>query len=270
MTQIQEVPFGIDIRPRIIELKFDDPIVKEALFRIIGEYKGTVIASNIKRLNRIYEGSIKGSDPYTDSALILKYRELSGRNILPINPEQSEQALAEGVLNDPVLTNPEEMYLDIGLFSVFPEKGVNTVTWENIREQAKEYFRDSVNLELPFIVTGLMKPVKDGKFEKGIRPDYIEGLTRMYNVPILAQGNGYFDADDSQLQINGFPGKLFPTRQKETDRYLATSSNGVLRLYRDTNQYLDAEVGNLVGSIDTGRVQVVENFPRRNLDEIVR
>ena len=106
---------------------------------------------------------------------------------------------------------------------------------------AKTQYKDSVDLEIPFVVTGLMKPVKDDKFEYGLRLDPIDGLTLMYNVPILAQRANRFDSEDPELQRTGFPGKL-----GEGNRTLYTQNKGVYRLIRgDEGLYLDASYGNL-------------------------
>ncbi|MBS3134337.1 hypothetical protein J4214_03835 [Candidatus Woesearchaeota archaeon] len=248
--------------PYIFQAQYDEP-GREAVKKILSDYKNT----NIRSFNQFLEkGPIKGSNPYFRFALGNAYRELTNQDVLPINPKESEIALANNTL-----TNPGETYEELGLL-VYSNKGYNLVLWQHLREIAKTQYKDSVDLEIPFVVTGLMKPVKDDKFEDGLRLDTIDGLTLMYNVPILAQRTNRFDSvnkfdsEDPELQRTGFPGKL-----GEGNRILFTQNNGVHRLIRGgEGLYLYARYGNLVTMHDDCRIHLVAKNSSRNLDELVQ
>ena len=260
LTQGQPL-FQVNV-PYIFQAQYDEP-GREAVKKILSDYKNT----NIRSFNQFLEkGPIKGSNPYFRFALGNAYRELTNQDVLPINPKESEIALANNTL-----TNPGETYEELGLL-VYSNKGYNLVLWQHLREIAKTQYKDSVDLEIPFVVTGLMKPVKDDKFEDGLRLDTIDGLTLMYNVPILAQRTNIFDSvnkfdsEDPELQRTGFPGKL-----GEGNRILFTQNNGVHRLIRGgEGLYLYARYGNLVTMHDDCRIHLVAKNSSGNLDELVQ
>ena len=249
--------------PYIFQAQYDEP-GREAVKKILSDYKNTNVC--LDTLNPNEKGPINGSNPYFRFALGNAYRELTNQDVLPINPKESEIALANNTL-----TNPGETYEELGLL-VYSNKGYNLVLWQHLREIAKTQYKDSVDLEIPFVVTGLMKPVKDDKFEDGLRLDTIDGLTLMYNVPILAQRTNRFDSvnkfdsEDPELQRTGFPGKL-----GEGNRILFTQNNGVHRLIRGgEGLYLYARYGNLVTMHDDCRIHLVAKNSSRNLDELVQ
>jgi|SRR3989344_3398814 len=242
--------------PYIFQAQYDEP-GREAVKKILSDYKNTNVC--LDTLNPNEKGPINGSNPYFRFALGNAYRELTNQDVLPINPKESEIALANNTL-----TNPGRTYEDLGL-SVYSKEGYyNPVLWQHLREIAKTQYKDSVDLEIPFVVTGLMKPVKDDKFEYGLRLDPIDGLTLMYNVPILAQRANRFDSEDPELQRTGFPGKL-----GEGNRTLYTQNKGVYRLIRGEGLFLDARYENLVSSYDACRVHLVAKNSSGNLDELV-
>lgn len=242
--------------PYIFQAQYDE-LGREAVKKILSDYTGTRVA--LATLNTKEEGPIRGSNIYFRFALGNAYRELSGQDVLPINPRESEIALANNTLTD-----PRETYEDLGL-PVYPKEGYSPVLWKHLREIAKAHYTDSVNLKVPFVVAGLMTPVKDDKFEYGLRLDPIERLTLIYNVPILAQKTNSFSSEDPELQRVGFPSKL-----GDGNRNLYTENNGVRRLIRGWSLDLDAGGYGLAYSYDTGRVHFVAKNSSGNLDELVQ
>ena len=237
--------FQVDV-PYIFQAQYDE-IGREAVKKVLSDYKDTRAA--LDTLNPKEKGPIRGSNIYFRSALGNAYRELVSQEILPqdvlpINPRESEIALANNTLTDPTKT-----YEDLGL-SVYPKEGYNPVLWKHLREQVKSHFKDSVDLKLPFIVTGLMNVIKDDKFEYGLRLDYIPELTQMYNVPILAQEEiDSFSSEDPELQRSGFPSKL-----GEGNRTLYTANTGARRFIRSGDLDLYAVGEDLANSYVDGRV----------------
>ncbi|MEK6835265.1 MAG: hypothetical protein AABX61_03320, partial [Nanoarchaeota archaeon] len=226
----------------------------EAVRKVLTDYKGTRAA--LDTFNVGAQGPVKGSNIYSRFALANAYREISKENIRPINPRESEIALANDALTDQTST-----YEDLGL-AVYSKEGSNPKLWKNLREQVKSNFAN-VNLSKPFVITGLMKVVKDSNYEDGLKLDADE-LTEVYNVPILNKKTGSFDTKDPQLQKTGFPSKL-----GKGNRTLYTSDNGVQGFFRNGNLVLDARYDNLADSNDDGRVHFVKNFSSGNLEELV-
>lgn len=239
--------------PYIFQLQYDEA-GKEAVKKVLSDYKGTAAALNTFDVNE--KGPVKGSNIYSRFVLGNVYRELTNADVRPINPKESEIALADNTLTDPTTT-----YEDLGVI-VYPKKGVNEKIWKYLREQTKANFQD-VDLRRPFITAGLMNPIKNDKYENGLRLDFNE-LTQVYNVPILKKETGNFDSNDPELQRIGFPGKL-----GKGNRTLYIANTGVRRLYRDRDLYLDASDGDLADSLGTGRAHFVENFSTVNLDKLI-
>lgn len=257
LTQGQPL-FRVEVPYNIFQAQYDE-LGREAVKKISSDYKGTGVI--LDTLNpKAKEGPINGSNIYFRFALGNAYRELSGQDVLPINPRESEIALANNTLTD-----PRETYEDLGLV-VYPKKGHNPVSWKNQRKIAQTHFKDSINLSIPFVATGLMKPVRDDSFEYGLRLDYIPELTLMYNVPILTQSwnTNTFSSEDPELQKTGFPSKL-----GEGNRTLYTANTGVLRLYRNWGLVLGAGDRYLAFSRAAGRVHMVAKNSSGNLSSLV-
>src|SRR3989344_3204219 len=188
--------------PYIYQLRYDTEFGKgvtgrDIIQRLLSEYKDT--RADLGTLNtKAREGPIQGSNIYYRFAVGNIVRELSGQDILPINPIESEIALANNTLTDHTKT-----YEDTGLV-VYPKEGYNPVLWKRLREiaQSKEFrdyiTKERINLKLPFVATGLMNVVKDYEFEYNLRLDPNEH-TLFYNVPILTQGDGKFSSEDPEL-----------------------------------------------------------------------
>lgn len=240
--------------PQIFQLQYDES-GREAVKKVLSDYEGTRAALSTFD-SKAKKGPVRGSNVYSRFALGNVYRALTNEDVRPITPKESEIALDSNAL-----TKPTETYEDLGL-PVYRNKGANPVLWKHLREQIKSNFED-VNLNKPFVVTGLMGVIIDDKYENGLRFDLNE-LTEVYNVPILSKKTGSFTSDDPELQRTGFPSKL-----GEGNRTLWTASKGVRKLYRFRNLYLLAYDAYLADSDDTGRVHFAKNFSSGNLDEIL-
>ncbi len=243
----------IDV-PYIFQLDYQDEIAREAVKLVLDRYKGTRAA--LDTFNIEEQGPVKGSNIYSRNALVNAYREISKENVRPINPRESEIALANDALIDPTST-----YEDLGIV-VYPEEGSNHRIWKYLREQVKSNFPE-VKLNIPFIITGLMNVVKDKSYENKLKLGFNE-LTDVYNVPILSEKSEKFDSKDSELKKTGFPSKL-----GKGNRNLYNSDNGVRSFGRDCDLYLYARVDDLANSDVSGRVNVAKNFSSGNIDELV-
>ncbi len=239
--------------PYIFQLEYDEA-GREAVKLVLDKYKGTKVALNT--FNVEDQDPVKGSNIYSRFALANAYRELTKEDIMPIDPRQSEIALANGTLTDPTST-----YEDLGLI-VYPAKGANPVLWGYLRTQVKGDF-PKVNLNKPFIITGLADVFKNSGLENELGLELNE-LTEVYNVPILSKGDGTFDTNDPQLQKTGFLSRLGKGK-----RDLYTAKDGVRGFDRDRNVDLNARLDGLAGSDGTGRVHLAKNFSSGNLGELV-
>ena len=239
--------------PYIFQLEYDEA-GREAVKMVLDKYKKTRAALNT--FNVEDNGPVKGSNIYARFALANSYRELTKEDIRPINAKESEIALANGTLTDPTST-----YEDLGLI-VYPAKGANPILWGYLRDKVKSNF-PKVNLNKPFIITGLADIVKDSSLEDGLGLELNE-LTEVYNVPILSKETGTFDTNNSELQKTGFPSKL-----GEGKRNLYAAKDGVRRFVR--NRYLDlfARDDYLANSYGAGRVHLAKNFSSGNLGELI-
>lgn len=239
--------------PYVLQLEYDED-GREAVKKVLTDYRGTRAA--LDTFNIENKGPVRGSNIYARFALGNAYREVTGENVRPITPRESEIALANDALVDPTST-----YEDLGL-TVYPNKGVNEKLWQNLREQIKSNF-PNVILNKPFIITGLANVVKNPSLEYELGLELNE-LTEVYNVPILTRDTGNFSSDDEGLQKTGFPGKL-----GKGNRTLYTAKDSVRRFYRNRNLNLNAGSVGLANSGDDGRVNVAKNFSIGNLDELV-
>ncbi len=165
-------------------------------------------------------------------ALANAYREITNEDIMPLIPRESKIALA----NKNLIADPYRTYEDLG-FVVSPEKGANLISWKYLIDQVKsEYNHFNVNPDSPFIVTGLYDLEKDDIFkDEGGLKRILNGLTRVYNFPILRKG-------DRNLYT----------------RTLYTAQGGVRRLCRLRGLRLHTWEVDLTNSGDVGRMHVVK------------
>ena len=233
--------------PYIFQLEYDES-GREAVKKVLEDYKDTVAA--LGTFNVKAQGHVRGSNIYSRFALADAYREITKEDVRPINARESEIALVNKTLTDPTST-----YEDLGLI-VYPIKGANHSLWQYLREQVKSNF-PKVNLNKPFIITGLANVVENSSLENKLGLELNE-LTEVYNVPILnkkGDSDYNFDSEDKELQKTGFPSKL-----GRGNRTLYTASDGVRRFYRNVDLSLSARNDDLAFSNDAGRVHLVKNF----------
>jgi len=234
----------------IAMLTYESPEVREAVKKLLEDYKGTAaVLSTLDSEDK--EGPLMGSNIYYRNALVNILREITGEDILPISPAQSEIALANGTLGQ----DPREFYEDLGL-AVYPKQGSNPILWRHLRDQIQSDFKDA-DLSQSIVIAGLSKIVKDNEYENGLRMDLGE-LSKIYNALVLNK-EGNFGSADPELQKTGFPSKL-----GEGSRKLCAGNSGVCRLNRDGSLYLYAGIGDLANSNNYGRVHVAKNFSTGN------
>src|SRR3989344_6243208 len=233
----------------IAMLTYESPEVREAVKKLLNDYKGTAAALSTLD-SEAKEGPLRGSNIYYRNALVNILREITGEGILPISPAQSEIALANGTLGQ----DPREFYEYLGLV-LYQEEGSNPILWKYLREQIQYNFK-GIKLSQPVVIAGLSKIVKDDKYENGLRMDLGE-LSMIYKVPILNSKTGTFDSADPELQKTGLPGKL-----GNGSRTLYTANSGVCRLGRYRLLYLFAGDDYLASSDDNGRVNVAKNYSK--------
>jgi len=237
--------------PSVIKASYE--LTREALEKLVSEWKGTnVVIPGLNLADGI--GHIQGSNFYFASELFNNCRELSGeQDILPLSQEKAEYTLK--IIGDSLF---RENYQNMGL-AVRPGEGYNYVLHKHLVEMVRSEsgFQD-IDLEIPFVVTGAMKPVKDGKFEYGLKLDPNE-FTIIYNAPILGERSGYFNPED----INEETGLPIRLRKKGQRRLQNISTGGVCWLNRSRSLYLYARHGGLALSNVFGRVYFAKNFSKK-------
>ena len=256
-NHIQETSL-IERSPTIFLARYDDRLTRDALRLLKERYSGTAVI--IPELDfKAKNGVVKGCNFFYKTVLSNIVRELSNEDIIPMNQLISEFFLSKNRLED-----VNNTYEDSG-FTIYPRKEVNPKSWQHIREQAKSYF-SNIDLDVPFVVEGLMNIIKDSNYENGLRIDFNkDGLTIVTQVPILSQGDGKFSSKDPGLLKTGFPYKL----DKQGDRNLYTADDGC-RGFGRGGSGLDAWLDDLAKSDDTGRVRFAKNFSGLNLEEIAK
>jgi len=187
---------------QIAMLTYESPEVREAVRKLLLDYKGTRVA--LRTLSsRKKKGPIKGidyNDFYSRNVLVKNLREITGKNILPLDLRQKWIATEKETLGQPPSTFNENFGLVVYLKEAYKNK---LKLWQHLREQVK----GMVDLDIPFVIEGLSAIVQDDNYENNLRVDLGE-LSKVYNVPILNLGIGLFDLDDPELQKTGFPSKL--------------------------------------------------------------
>ena len=211
---------------KVAPLEYSDELVREAIKKILLDYKG-IPAVVLPYLDQeAKSGFVEDSTPYFRFVMGNILRDLSGGRIAPITTSQSEIALSYNIL--------EKSYNeDLGLV-VFPEESTpsNPFLFEHLKEQAKE--RIDLDLNVPFVITGLVNVVKNELFENYLRIDLTE-LSELYNVSILdkKRGGGYFNPKDPSLKESGFPSVLLDSSEGNRELYISKEDfRGVFRLVR--------------------------------------
>ena len=244
--------------PSIITLTYDNPLVMEGLKILNEKYSNTPLILDTLDFNA-KEGVVKGCHFFYKAALIGILRELSKEDLTSMTQQISEMFLDR-------LPEVNSTYQDSG-FTVYPKWGTHSKLWNHLRKQTKTYFND-IDLEIPFVVEGLVDVIKDNNFDDSynLRVDFNkDSLTKVTQVPILTKGDGTFDSKDEGLSKNGFPYKL----NSNGNRNIYTAEDGVRRLYRNRNLSLGFGNDDLVNSDENGRVCVAKNFSGLNLEEVL-
>ena len=233
--------------------------------------KGMFIGSNSyskPMLYNVIRGLVK------DESLFLinpQYSEIGLRNFLLTQEHKQEHPgfvfteNGKTILVRGNLDNPRQTYEDLVFCAVYPKQGQNPNLWKNIREQvlSDSKYKNNIDLSLPFIVKWPLDFEEDDDIENDVKVIFDkDGLTQVYNVPILNQSTGNFDENDSSLLETGLPSKL-----GEGERTLYNSDvGGVFRFNRDWDLDLSAWDGDLAGSYGDGRVHVARKIPGNNLE----
>src|SRR3989344_7725349 len=248
----------IEKSPSIFSARYDDRLTGDSLKLLKERYSETKVI--IPELDfKAKHGNVKGCNFFYKAALSNIARELSNEDIIPMTQLISELFLNGGKLED--VNNTYE----VSGFTNYPQRGANPKSWQHFRDQAKAYF-PNIDLDVPFVVEGLMDVVKDDNYECGLRIDFNkDGLTIATKVPVLSKGNGKFSSKDPGLLKTGFPYEL----DKEGDRHSYTVDNGCRGFDRDGSG-LDARNDDLAGSNGAGRVHLAKNFSGLNLEEIAK
>ncbi len=241
----------------IITLTYDNPLVREGLKVLNERYSNTPLILDTLDFNA-KEGVVKGCHFFYKTSLTSILRELSKEDLTPMTQQISEMFIDR-------LPEVNSTYEDSG-FTVYPKWGTHSKLWNHLRKQTKTYFND-IDLEIPFVVEGLVDVIKDNNFDDSynLRVDFNkDSLTKVTQVPILTKGDGTFDSKDEGLSKNGFPYKL----NSNGNRQISTAGSGVRRLYRIRDLDLNFGNGDLINSSENGRVCVAKNFSGLNLEDV--
>nr|VDD88771.1 RuBisCO long chain, Form III-b [uncultured archaeon] len=143
----------IEKNPTIFLARYDYNLTRDALKLLRERYQGTAVI--IPELDfKAKQGDIKGCNFFYKTALSNIIRELSNEDIIPMTQFISELFLSKGKLED-----VNNTYEDSG-FTNYPQRAINPKSWQHLRDQVKSYFLN-IDLEVPFVVEGLMDVVKD-------------------------------------------------------------------------------------------------------------
>ena len=256
-NHIQETRL-IEKSPAIFSARYDDRLTRDSLKLLKERYQGTDVI--IPELDfKAKQGTVKGCNFFYKAALSNIARELSNEDIIPMTQLISELFLNGGKLED--VNNTYE----VSGFTNYPQRGANPKSWQHFRDQAKAYF-PNIDLDVPFVVEGLMDVVKDDNYECGLRIDFNkDGLTIATKVPVLSKGNGKFSSKDPGLLKTGFPYEL----DKEGDRHSYVVDNGCRWFDRDGSGLIALNFDLAVSNV-TGRVHFAKNFSVLNLEEIAK
>ena len=248
----------IEKSPSIFSARYDDRLTGDSLKLLKERYSETKVI--IPELDfKAKHGNVKGCNFFYKAALSNIARELSNEDIIPMTQLISELFLNGGKLED--VNNTYE----VSGFTNYPQRGANPKSWQHFRDQAKAYF-PNIDLDVPFVVEGLMDVVKDDNYECGLRIDFNkDGLTIATKVPVLSKGDGKFSSKDPGLLETGFPYEL----DKEGDRHSCAVDNGGRRFFRGGSDLVARGV-DLAYSDGTGRVHFAKNFSGLKLEEIAK
>ena len=244
-------------KPEIILARNEDEIVRDAKGILLEDYKGTAVALGIINPND-KKNALLGCNFFYKGKIAEIVRELSKEDIIPMTRLISEFAFAHKLLEELSST-----YEDDSVAVRPKDNGVNSYEWKYLREQVQNERKD-IDLSRPFVITGYVNIAKDSNLNNkyGVKI-LINPFTEVYNVDVLSQPSGHFQSNDPSLLINGFPSKL-----GIGNRYLTNGKNGVCRVYRYCGSWVNSWVGDLAGSLGTGRVHFTKNFSG-SLEEIL-
>ena len=257
-VQERQKEYHIDTRPiarpaipEIFMLKYDE-LGRDAVALMNERFEG--IPSVELSTSNLQKGKPIGySNLFRRYALGDIVREITGCNIRPITPAESEIALDTYLSSNGIYgfeEDPRTFYEDLGIV-LYTKPSSNEQLRQHILKQAEER---GLEVRLPALATSL-STVKDSKFEYGVRLDIRAGeIYHAYHDPILSEAPNTFNTDDPELVKTGLPSKL-----GSGTRTLYTSNSGLGRFGRDRNLVLDADVSFILpDSIVASRVNFVK------------
>jgi len=241
----------MNLEEKLLQVTYNDD-TDSVIDQFLNIYKDTPadLISNLEQRNilRIYNRKIKVSNIFFRNAFMKIYSQYF--NSHPINMRESSILMADNLLD-------KELNEDLGLI-IYPIYGPNEGYRKDLTEQVVYYFKDRIDINMPFVISGLIDVDKDYNLEYGLRL-FLTDLTEVYNVDSLCGSSGRF----SLKYINSKTG--FPKRIGNGDKYLSLSDNGIRRVMRIKDCIISCENYNLVKSNEFFEINFIQENKVNNV-----